>query len=245
MIGAGAVRFYIRALKARYRDQKTELSVIRQHVRPGDIVCDIGANKGSFVFWLARWCRSGTVVAFEPQPSFAKLLKTLCHRSRNVEIVAAAVYSSSGTLNLYIPKGHLQSASLMMPEVLDAMAVPVPTISLDEYFSTHRRISLLKIDVEGAEMEVFKGADRILREHSPLLVFECEGRHLKNGNVQDVFSYLTNLGYQGRFICGGRLLPISSFESAIHQPRIGEWFWKRKGYCNNFVFAKHAGHLDW
>jgi hypothetical protein len=45
-----AARFITRGLKARYRDAATELNVIRSHVTPTDIVCDIGANKGSFSF---------------------------------------------------------------------------------------------------------------------------------------------------------------------------------------------------
>jgi Methyltransferase FkbM domain len=103
-----------------------------------------------------------------------------------------------------------------------------------------KRVSLLKIDVEGAELEIFKGAERILREQSPLLVFECEDRHLEAGSVQDVFSYLKSLGYKGSFICRNTLLPLSAFDPSVHQRQDGEWFWKKEGYCNNFVFAKSS-----
>jgi hypothetical protein len=54
-----SVRFRIRALKARLRDQRAELDAIGAHLRPGDIVCDVGANKGSFIYWLSRWVRDG------------------------------------------------------------------------------------------------------------------------------------------------------------------------------------------
>ena len=70
--------FLIRGLKARFLDQRVEFDLIRQHVRTSDLVCAIGANKGSFVFWLSRWCHKGRVVAFEPQPQFAHLLAQLC-----------------------------------------------------------------------------------------------------------------------------------------------------------------------
>lgn len=65
---AESIRFRVRALKARFRDQGAELSFIKQHIRKSDIVCDIGANKGSFIYWLSCW--GGTVVAFEPQPEW-------------------------------------------------------------------------------------------------------------------------------------------------------------------------------
>ena len=100
------------------------------------------------------------------------------------------------------------------------------------------RSTLLKIDVEGAELGVFKGAERILRQHAPLLVFECENRHLAPGNVGEVFSWLETLGYRGSFICRNRLKPLSQFDAGVHQRPHGEWFWKSRDYCNNFVFAK-------
>jgi FkbM family methyltransferase len=238
----GEARFYIRAVKARFRDQKAELLTIRQHVRPHDTVCDIGANKGSFVYWLSRWCPAGAVIAFEPQQDLVTLLGSVCRRLKNVTIEPKAVYSRSGTFPLYVPPGHSPGASLVTDLQGQAcVAVAVPTISLDEYFAPGDRVSLLKIDVEGAELDVFKGADRILREQSPLVVFECENRHLKIGTVHDVFSHLTGLGYEGRFICGDRLLPIAEFDSRLHQPQTGDWFWKRAGYCNNFIFSKSNG----
>ena len=75
---AEIARFLVRGLKARFRDQKCEFDVIRRHVGPGDLVCDVGANKGSFVWWLSRWCRDGRVIAFEPQPAFAARLAAVC-----------------------------------------------------------------------------------------------------------------------------------------------------------------------
>jgi hypothetical protein len=71
-----------------------------------------------------------------------------------------------------------------------------------------------------------------------LLVFECENRHLAPGTVQDVFSYLEDLGYEGSFVCRSQVFPISEFDAAVHQRQDGEWFWKNKDYCNNFVFRK-------
>ena len=114
----------------------------------------------------------------------------------------------------------------------------MPTVRLDDYFSPRERISFMKVDVEGAEREVFKGAERILREQSPLLIFECENRHLNGGRVEDVFAQLNQLGYAGHFVAGGRLIPVAQFDAAVHQRQDREWFWKAKGYCNNFVFSK-------
>jgi FkbM family methyltransferase len=238
-----SLRFRIRGLKALLRDQRAEFSVIWRHLRPGDIACDIGANKGSFIYWLSRWVRNGRVIAFEPQPELARHLADICRVIRlcNVKVEAKAVYSHSGDQDLFLPEGHQPGASLHH-KALEAQSVTtlsVPVVSLDDYFDENDKVALLKIDVEGAELEVLKGAERILRQHAPLLVFECENRHLAPGNVEDVFCYLRGLGYEGSFISRNQLFPITEFDAAVHQRQDGKWFWKSRYYCNNFVFANN------
>lgn len=242
-----SLRFRLRALKARFRDQTAEFAIIRRHLRPGDVACDIGANKGSFIPWLSRWCGSGRVVAFEPQPEFARRLADVCRATGldNVTVEAKAVYSHSGQQELFVPAGHSPGASLThkAAEARSFTTLSVPVVALDDYFDAGERVALLKIDVEGAELGVFKGAERILRQHAPLLVFECENRHLAPGTVNDVFCYLEAQGYQGSFISGDHVFPIAGFDAAVHQRQDGEWFWKRKDYCNNFVFRRASGTL--
>jgi FkbM family methyltransferase len=237
-----SVRFRIRALKALFLGQRAEFGAIWPHLRPGDIACDIGANKGSFIYWLSWWVREGRVVAFEPQPELARDLVDICRviGLGNVKVEAKAVYSYSGEKDLFLPQDHQPGASLNQGAMeRDSFAtLSVPLVSLDEYFGERDKVALLKIDVEGAELEVLKGAERILRQRAPLLIFECENRHLAPGNVGDVFSYLQGLGYQGSFISRNRVLPISRFDPAVHQRQDGEWFWKSTDYCNNFIFRK-------
>lgn len=238
-------RFLWRAFKARFRDQVAELRAIKRAVRPDDTVCDIGANKGSYTYWLSRWVPRGRVIAFEPQAELATYLQRACVRlgMKNVTVEAKAVYSQSGTLGLFIPGGKdspgaTLSAKAASPE--GGRRVSVPVVALDEYFSAETRIGVLKIDVEGAEKGIFEGAMRILTQQSPLLVFECENRHLESGSVLDVFRFLEELGYAGQFICGRTLRPLAEFDSAVHQKQTGDKYWDAKDYCNNFVFRKPA-----
>ena len=228
-------RFLWRAWRARLADQAMELSLIRRHSRPGDLACDVGANKGSYLYWMARW--SGRVVAFEPQPGLAAYLKAIAAGLplRNVTIEQKGVSDHSGVLTLYMPSDNSPEASL---EPIDgAQKIDVPVVSLDDYFAGGERLAVLKVDVEGHELGVFRGAERILREDRPVLLFECEQRHLREGSVFDCFRHLEARGYQGWFIHGRALRPVAEFDLAVHQSQTGERFWRSPDYSNNFLFV--------
>ena len=159
-----------RALRARLLDEKIELGLIRRHVRPADTVCDIGANKGSFVFWLSRWCRKGQVVAFEPQPTFANLLRRLTRSLGldNVKVEQKAVFSRDGHADLFVPEGQLPSASLVAKVAGSGRfeTISVPMVRLDDYFDPRQPIALMKVDVEGAELEVDRKSTRLNSSHA-------------------------------------------------------------------------------
>ncbi len=227
-------RFLWRAWKARYRDQRVELAAIRSHVTTDDLVCDIGANKGSYLYWMAKW--AGRVVAFEPQPGLASYLKEACAELRldNAIIEAAGVAATSGTFDLYVPAPNSPGASLVPTH--GAQKIPVRVVTLDEYFAPAEKVSLLKIDVEGAEFDVFRGAERILCECKPVLIFEYEQRHLREGAMTDCFAWLEDRGYRGEFVMRGRAYPMSQFDPARHQAADRPEFWNAPDYCNNFIF---------
>jgi FkbM family methyltransferase len=241
-VNSYVARFIVRGLKARFRDEKAELRAIRDHVSLSDTVCDIGANKGNFTFWLAKWCRNGRVIAFEPQSHIASRLAADCTALKfsNVKVEPIGVFSATGSQTLSIPIGHSPCASIKPAGALydNVSTVSIPVVALDDYFSSKERVSLLKIDVEGAELDVLRGAERILKTFFPLLVFECENRHFENGSVDDVFDYLASIGYQGEFVCRRKVRPISEFDVSVHQRADREWFWKSADYCHNFIFSK-------
>jgi FkbM family methyltransferase len=227
-------RFLWRAHRARMLDQAAELALIRRHTRPGDLACDVGANKGSYLYWMSKWAKR--VVAFEPQPGLASYLETISATLpfRNVTIEQKGVSDHSGMLELYMPSVNSPEASL---EPIDgAQKIDVPVVSLDDYFTAGERLAVLKVDVEGHELGVFRGADRILREDRPVLLFECEQRHLREGSVLDCFRHLEARGYHGWFIHGRELKPVAEFDLAVHQSQVGERFWRSPEYSNNFLF---------
>jgi FkbM family methyltransferase len=235
------LRFLWRAFKARYRNEKAEISALVASIAPGDIAVDVGTNKGSYLFWLSRAVAHGKVVAFEPQPLLAEYLRAACAATGlgNITVEAAGVSDSIGRLVLHVP-GDTDSPSASFEHAVASREkcrrIEVPVHTLDDYFASRTgRIAAIKIDVEGHEMSVLRGATKILSEDRPCLVLECESRHLTQGTVRDVLGYVQSLGYKGYFVHHGKIRPLDEFDPAIHQKMTGERFWDSKEYCNNFI----------
>jgi FkbM family methyltransferase len=240
-------RFIYRALKARYRDQRPEIKAALTALGTGDAAVDAGAHKGAYVYWLQKAVGpSGRVFAFEPQPRLAQYLRTVCARMkwRNVSISDCALSDAVGTGTLYVPgQGDSPGASLQ-EAVLQGEpghSHPCAMDTLDHQLAGAGRVAFLKVDVEGHELRVFRGAARILSADAPVILFECEARHLHGHSMEDVFAYLKSFGYVGSFFCGRALLPLTAFSAAVHQKRDGARFWDLPGYCNNFLFRPGDG----
>ncbi len=245
MIPVKRLRYLWRAWHYRRRVNREEIGFLAGRVGPGDTVVDVGAHKGGFLYWLRRHVTAtGRVYAFEPQPSLAQYLKEVVAMQRwdNVTIEAAGVSSRSGALELRVPAagGAASPGATFSAAALDGphYGIRVPVVTLDEYRERQsgRRIAFVKCDCEGHELEVFKGARGVLERDRPVLLFECELRHLQGGSPSAVFDYLRALGYEGWFFHPAGLEPIGRFRPEIHQPVREGRYWDAKDYCNNFAF---------
>lgn len=167
-----------------------------EHLRPGMNFYDVGANIGFFSLLAARLVgEHGHVTAFEADPENAARLRE--HVARNklpqVAIEEKAVWFEHGTVIFARTDpavspdrgtGHVASAA-------GTATIQVAAVSLDEYTSTSPAPDFLKCDVEGAEVEVFRGARRLLREKRPGIV--CEMHSDENRRV--LIDELSRVGY--------------------------------------------------
>ncbi len=240
-----AIKYLYRAYRYRYRIDPVEIAYILRSLKPGDIAVDIGCHKGGYLYWMHnRVGKNGHCYAFEPQPILYQYLKAILARFayQNITLEHKGVSSKAGTFRLYIPKttsGASPGASLnaMDEQGGTVEKVDVQTVTLDNYFFERGIIpNLLKIDVEGHEADVLKGGEQLLRQHHPRILMECETRHLKNGSVSDILQLMSDWGYHGFFILGGKLHAVETFDPAIHQKQSEGRFWEAPGYVNNFVF---------
>jgi FkbM family methyltransferase len=125
------------------------------------------------------------------------------NRFDNVDLCPVALSDQNGIVTLHIPKvgdynqglGSIHSANLENA----SDQIDVPKISLDDWVNQHcpSRIDLIKIDVEGHEMLVFKGAYQTLKNFKPILIFEFSERQWRNAGVatEEVEKLLDDLQY--------------------------------------------------
>lgn len=139
-----------------------EYEAFRAVTRPGDIVIDAGANTGAYTVLFAQWVgTAGRVYAFEPVPAIADVLRRqlrLNGVADRVTVVPAALASGTGTVSLVAP-GLVGLNRPAYPGESGHGSIRVSATSLDEFCVVHRvRPSVVKIDVEGAELDVLKGS---------------------------------------------------------------------------------------
>jgi FkbM family methyltransferase len=237
-------RFIHRGLKTRYLDHRAELTALLAGLSPADVAVDVGAHKGSFVWSLSRAVPKGRVVAFEPQPYLAGYLRHACTAARlhNVVVEAAGVSDRRGTAALSVidsgTHSHGASFEAALAERERCRVIDVPTVALDDYFrDSEGHIGAIKIDAEGHELAVLKGAAGIVAVHRPTILCESEERHKAGGTVAPVLAFMMAQNYSGYFFDRSALRPAAEFDPRIHQPQGQGRFWEAPGYCNSFLFT--------
>ena len=175
------------------------LRIIDMYIREASAVWDIGANVGVFAFGAASIASKGSTLAVEADIWLALLLrKSLLlkeNRGLNIQVLPCAIADKNGAASFLIAKRGRASNFL---ELAGGRAetggirerVTVPTLTLDTLLASFDPPTFVKIDVEGAEVMVLKGAKRLLTEIRPAIYIEISRE--TNEAVSDI---LTRSGY--------------------------------------------------
>ena len=149
-----------------------EMEIIKENVKSGDSVIDVGANLGFFTLPLSRFVGDkGRVFSFEPEPeNFRALEKNiLINKLQNVTLENLAISNENGTTKLFISEDHgAHTIFEQTSHKVTGKSIDTHTIRLDDYFleKSIDEISFIKIDVEGVEFEVLKGMKNLLEKNT-------------------------------------------------------------------------------
>lgn len=187
--------------------------VIGTLCEPGATVIDVGANAGYFTMLASqRVGNRGQVYAFEPvQINRLRVQENmLLNRTSNVTLRSEAASSRKGTTTFFTGPVDHRGLSSLRPLRNASESFEVQTVRLDDFVPTDRRVSLVKIDVEGAEQHVLSGMLGIMRRDAPDVVLEVTDDFLQTmgHSALSLVGMMLAQGYRGYAIEHERLLPF-------------------------------------
>lgn len=239
--GPGSVRLFVDLADhviglsiIRNHYETEELQFVLDHLRPGDTAVDVGAHIGFFTMRMAaRVGASGRVYALEPFDSNADLLERSIAENRlgdRVVFRRAAAGASTGTATLTFPRETLNTGGAYLlrdgtAPLAGNLRQTVPVVALDD-LELRRPVRLIKMDVEGAEPQVLRGAAKILKDDRPIVLSELHPTQLERASGTSVDAFLAlvrDLGYQAQDLRGTPIThaPAETLISVVLKPRSG------------------------
>ncbi len=186
-----------------YREYEMyESQLVREYLKPGMTVYNIGANLGYYTLLASEYVgANGSVYAFEPAPeNFELLTRTVSeNKLTNVELLPSAVGAAKGNATLSLSRTN--SGDHQLRDVASRNHIVVDVASIDVFISEgHAAPDAIIMDVQCSELDVLRGASRLLASDSPLLLFTefwrkgLDERH-PNG-AKEMLDLLERTGFQ-------------------------------------------------
>jgi len=182
-------------------------SIIASVLRRGDVYLDIGANEGQMASIASVSVgNSGRIYAFEPRETAFRHLQQLCitYKLTNILPFQFLLGDYNGEREFFENSDHPSSSSLCR-EWARGNSRTYPMLTLDKWAEQNsvQKADLIKIDVEGAEMQVLQGGLEFLRQTQPLLIMEIRDSDVRKRNfgydVSDLIKLLRGIGYMEFF----------------------------------------------
>tara|TARA_Y100000590_G_scaffold130690_1_gene149252 strand:- start:13318 stop:14127 length:810 start_codon:yes stop_codon:yes gene_type:complete len=180
-----------------------EAMMVKNNIKRDEIVVDLGAHIGYYTLMMAKLVgQNGKVFAFEPEPRNLKLLyKNIEVNSyRNIEVVPKAVSDINGECTLFVGQESFGANKIFKPKKTDTQEfeeIKTRTIRLDDYFEELgflKKISFIKMDIEGSEVRALQGMKNILESNENLKIFTEINRDALEDNNSNFRNMLELLG---------------------------------------------------
>jgi FkbM family methyltransferase len=206
-------------LTGTYAIEEAQTRYFRRLVRPGMVVVDVGANIGYYTLQAAsRVGSSGRVHAFEPvAATYARLVRNIrLNGLANVVALQSAVGSRRGRERIFLADGSNTASSRLSgpPPNPTGRTEDVEIGTLDDYVAGRRipRVDIVKIDVEGHELAVLQGMERLLVHGAPLVLLE-----VVEDAASPLFEHLGERGYRGSRMTRKGLMPIEPADVGVKE----------------------------
>ena len=217
-----------------------ELLLLEFLLNKDAVFFDIGTNKGEYAYYAEKLINPKKIYLFEPEKKLNKQLKAIFNKCH---VFDTALSDSKGVHQFKIPiiNGVIDNclSSLEVENKEDneteAVVYEVKTDTLDNFIEDKKIIpTLIKIDVEGHELSVLKGAEQTISKYHPTLIIEIEQRHHKNIDIESVFESFKQKGYNCYYY-SKKQSQLFSYENKTHLTNSKEYFGKID-YINNYIF---------
>jgi FkbM family methyltransferase len=231
----------VRLISFAYRRFEPEIRSVDEVCGRGGTMVDIGGWYGPWARRLVR--RASRVVVIEPTPLHEVLSRTL---PPAVDVIGAAASDHGGEAEIWLPSpnGATRGISSLHRRDIHSTSVTVPLVTVDGLGL--RDVTFMKIDVDGHEVPVLRGAAETIRRDQPRLLIEVEQRIQP---VEDVTDLLASWGYRGWVLPGRQWVPLADFPLAAHQARTlhaadrglaHRFLWPFPRYVNSVLFLPES-----
>ena len=202
---------------------ETDIEHLKHLVRPGTTVLDIGANIGFFTNIFSQWVTNrGHVIAIEPEPCNVAALKRSIARTRtsNVEIIQAAVAEIEG--NLFLSINPMNPADHRLGDE----GIPISAVTIDGLMRERGwpLVSLINIDLQGAEPRAIAGGLETISRFHPAIILEVDDHALRDAGFgsNELIDSLRSLGYvMYSREKNGMKAPLSNEEALLQRKSLG------------------------
>lgn len=180
------------------------LSYIKQNFQQKGAFIDVGANIGLMSLFVARHFSQAQVYAYEAHPDTFDILKKNCSLnafSKNIEIHHLAIASKKEQLKIINDKDDNRGGAFLSSQLNDGFDIACD--SLDSLLSS-MKIEMIKIDVEGFEFEVLKGAKSIISTEKPKLIIEISQARDKDQQTIEIWNFVKQMNYSVFKLKGGK-----------------------------------------
>lgn len=176
--------------------------LLNQQIKSGMRVIEIGANIGYYALQEARLVgEGGEIIAIEPAPDNIVLLRKNIEANgiHNIRIYEGAIGNKNGTIELYLPPESNWS-SIIPDKYAEHPCINVTIWKLDSLLADIEQVDVIRMDIEGYEIEAIKGMLGILQKYKPRLIIEIHPQITGGEPIKQFLERLMQLGYETKYV---------------------------------------------